>query len=313
VSRRGWRWFTIAAFVTVAFVAVVEVALRLMGLGAPILYENRLAFGYRPRPNQTRERLRGATVHVNNLGVRGPDVPAMPSPGTLRLLFLGDSVTWGGSYVDDRELFASVAADTVRAQLPGRFSVVEALAAGVNGWGPENVLGLVRDSGGFASQIWVWTLLEDDLVREKTHFGEVPYFGSAPWSAWEELLVLAAYKLMTAYKVRKPDADLAALAAQNVATFRDVAAQARAGGAHLLTVWHPTVEAVAGTAEPHARVLAAAAVGDGLPFLDLSDAYRRTGDAPSLYVDGMHLSVRGHEVAGRAIGERVVGLVVAAR
>src|SRR5690349_2993827 len=55
---------------TLLMLATVEVALRLLGLGHPILYDNRTTYGYRPLPDQSVRRLFGARVHVNHLGFR---------------------------------------------------------------------------------------------------------------------------------------------------------------------------------------------------------------------------------------------------
>jgi hypothetical protein len=294
---------------TLASVLAAEGALRLAGLGTPILYENLATCGYRPRPDQTRRRIGGAGVHVNHLGLRGPDVDSTPPPGTLRMLFLGDSVTWGGSYVDDRDLFTAVAAARVQERLPGRFAAIEALDGGVNGWGPANVLGLVRASAGFASHVWIWTLLDDDLVREKTHFGEVPYFGTAPWTAWEELFMLASYKIVTAYKVRKSPADLEAIAIQNLAACREVEAAAGAAGARLVIVWHPTASALAGEAEPYAARVRALAESEAIPFFDLTPTYRGVPRPDNLYVDGMHLSRAGHRIVGETVGNQLATLL----
>jgi hypothetical protein len=278
---------------------VGEFALRMIGFGKPVLYDNRLAWGYRPRPGQTLARFRGASVHVNALGARGPEVSATRAPDTTRLLFLGDSVTWGGTYVSDVELFAAVAAD--RLARAGRR--VEWLDAGVNGWGPENILGLVRETHGFDSSVWIVTALEDGFHREKTHAGEVPYFDAPPWSAWQELLVLGAYKLLIAIKRPKPPDDLARLADANLARYRDVEREARAAGARVLLVWHPTVDALANGVQPNRdRFLALG--GPDVETLDLGPAYRAAGGR--VYVDGMHLDVAGHRVAGEAIGEALV-------
>jgi lysophospholipase L1-like esterase len=280
-----------------------ELALRAVGLGDPVLYDNRLAYGYRPLPNQTHRRIGGARVHLNALGVRGPDVPAAPAPGATRLLFLGDSVTWGGSYVDDDALFAAIAARRLAAD--GR--PVEWLDAGVNGWGPENVLGLVRESGGFSSTAWIVTGLEDDLRREKTHVGEVPYFNLPPRTAWEELFVLGAYRLLTAYKLPKPADDLARLATANLERYRAIADEARATRARVLLVWHPTVDALASGIDPNRdRFLALAQVVPSAA-LDLGPAYRAAGGR--VYVDGMHLDATGHRVAGEAIGDALRALL----
>jgi lysophospholipase L1-like esterase len=281
----------------------VELALRVFGLGDPVLYDNRLAWGYRPRPNQTRRRIGGAGVHVNALGVRGPDVAATRAPDTTRLLFLGDSVTWGGSYVDDAQLFAAIAADRL-ASRDGRR--VEWLDAGVNGWGPENVLGLVRETHGFDSSAWIVTALEDDLRREKTHAGEVPYVEVSPWTAWEELLLRGAYGLLVTYKRPKPPEDLARLADANLARYREIADVGRAAGARVLLVWHPTVDALTSGVDPNrARFLARGSPEDAT--LDLGPAYRAAGG--HVYLDGMHLDVAGHRVAGEAIADALAGLL----
>ncbi|HYR95656.1 MAG TPA: SGNH/GDSL hydrolase family protein [Candidatus Binatus sp.] len=282
--------------------AAAEIALRLAGLGHPILYDNRIAYGYRPLPDQTRRRLFGARVHVNHLGLRGPD----PSPGALRLLFLGDSVTWGGSYVDDGDLFAAVAADTVGRRLAGRFPAVVALDAGVNGWGPQNILGLIDAHGGFESPVWVLTLLDDDLRRDKTRIAEVPYFNAPPSTALEEVLVLGAYELLVAYKRVKPDADVERLVAANLAACRAILDAARAAGARVLLVWHPSAPALGGEPELYRTRVLAEASAAGVPVLELAGAYRgREG----LYVDAIHLSVAGHRVAGDAIGTRLADML----
>ena len=291
------------AFGIVLALGLAELGLRGVGLGDPVVYDNRLAWGYRPRPDQTRRRLFGARVHVNALGVRGPDVPAVRPRDATRLLFLGDSVTWGGSYVDDDALFAAVAARRLAAD--GRR--VEWLDAGVNGWGPENILGLVRETGGFDSSIWIVTGLADDLRREKTHIGEMPYFNASPTTALEELFVRGAYALLTAYKRPKPDADLVRLADANLEHFGAIVDHGRAVGARVLLVWHPMTEALASEVDPYRDRFLALAARAGGTALDLGPVYRGAGGR--VYLDGMHLDVEGHRIAGEAIGETLRSLV----
>src|SRR5438552_3616223 len=310
---RAVRWLAAAVLGLAGLAGLGEAVLRLAGFGHPILYDNRAAYGYRPLPDQTRRRFGGARVHVNNLGLRGADVTPERPPGALRILFLGDSVTWGGSYVDDAQLFATIAADTVRRQHPGRFTAVEALDAGVNGWGAENIAGLVGAEGefpdAFGSDVWVLTILDDDFRRERTHVGEVPYFNVSPAMAWEELLVLGAYRIVTTYKRPKPAADFERIGREDLEVYRARAAHARARGALVLFVWHPDRAAVGGAEEVWKGRLAAMAADARVPLLDLLPAYRHAGGA-ALYVDGLHLGVAGHAVAGRAIGEwleQVVG------
>jgi hypothetical protein len=298
--------------VLIGALAVAEGALRLIGFGDPVLYDNRLSYGYRPQPNQTRRRLWGARVHVNALGLRGPEVAIDRPPDGLRLLFLGDSVTWGGTYVDDAQLFSTLAAREVEERLPGRFSRVEGLDAGVNAWGPQNILGLVGAGGAFPAAFdanwWVITALEDDFRRQKTQIGEVPYFNVPPATALQETLVIAGYRLQTHYKRPKPPEDLARIARRNTAVYLQLAKRAHALGAGVLLVWHPYRDALTGAPEPHRRPLLDRAAAEGVPVLDLTTAYAREGGT-RLYADGLHLSIAGHAVAGKAIGERLVELL----
>jgi hypothetical protein len=189
--------------------SAVEGGLRLYGLGNRSSREPRHVWP-RPRPTDMSPDRRRRRARQSP-GLRGLDVDLTPRPGRYACSSwgLGDV---GGSYVTIGSVSA-VAAGRGRERLPGRFAAIEALDGGVNALGPQNVLGLVRESTGFASQVWIWTLLDDDFVREKTHFGEVPYFGMAPRTAWEELLVLASYKIVTAYKTTKPPADIEAIVA----------------------------------------------------------------------------------------------------
>jgi lysophospholipase L1-like esterase len=292
--------------------ALAEAGLRAAGLGKPVLYDNRADYGYRPLPGQQLRRLGGARLTVNSLGLRGPEADPRRPAGTLRVLFLGDSVTWGGSYVDDADLFSSVASARLAARLPAPFTRVEALNAGVNAWGPQNIAGLVGEHGayptGFDSNVWVLTVLEDDLRRERTRIGEVPYFNAPPATAAEELLVLGAYRLLGAYKRPKPPADEERLAAENVATLRTLAAHGRAVGATVLLVWHPARVALEGASEPHKAAVATMAAEAAVPLLDLLPAYT-AGGGTALYVDVFHLRTAGHAVAGRAIGDRLADLL----
>ena len=119
---------------------------------------------------------------------------------------------------------------------------------------------------------------------------------------------LGAYEVVTAYKRPKPPADLARLARRNLVRYRKIAARARASGARVLLVWHPYAGALAGSPEPNRAAFFAAAAADGVPLLDLGPAYA-AGGGGALYVDGLHLSVAGHAVAGNAIGARLADLL----
>src|SRR5262245_15511960 len=69
---------------------LMEITFRMIGLGNPVLYEVDPDYGYRPRPNQLVHRFGGATVRINNLGIRANEDWETVSN---KVLFVGDSVT----------------------------------------------------------------------------------------------------------------------------------------------------------------------------------------------------------------------------
>lgn len=107
-----------------------EIVLRVFGLTDPVLHERDAAVGYRPRPAQ-RASYVGDDIVVNERGVRDArEFEGPPPPGTLGILVLGDSVTWGGVRFSQETLFT-----TTLERNPGvRGRNAEVLNAGVSGY-----------------------------------------------------------------------------------------------------------------------------------------------------------------------------------
>ncbi|MFA7382061.1 MAG: hypothetical protein WC001_01280 [Desulfurivibrionaceae bacterium] len=155
------------------------------GLGNPVLYELSPLYGYRPKPNQIIEPkggmgfLYGSRVTTNNLGLRAAGKWDNNSSG--KILFLGDSVTYGGQYVSDEQLFSSVAGKSLPGWQIGN--------GGVNGWGIGNILGLVKSYGFTPAEIVVTCLIEEDFYRGKRSAWSVPFWYERPGSALQDLLM----------------------------------------------------------------------------------------------------------------------------
>jgi hypothetical protein len=90
----------------VATIFIAEIGFRLAGLGNPPLYEFNLGYGYRLRPDQKITRHPGAVMTVNAAGLRSTEEWR---PGAFtRVLFVGDSITYGGAAIDDTRLFSEL-------------------------------------------------------------------------------------------------------------------------------------------------------------------------------------------------------------
>jgi len=164
---------------------LVELALRFaVGLGDPLLYRSSPLFGYRLKENQLVNR-RGVQINVNNLGLRAET--DWDSSRTGKILFLGNSVTFGGTSLSNADLFSHTAV----AGLPGFVSG----NGGVNGWGVENIHALIVDGGFLPASVYVTVLQDLDFDRGLSKFAGQPFWSRKPVFALEELAVLAAYHL----------------------------------------------------------------------------------------------------------------------
>lgn len=146
---RGWLANLLLAFVSLAFVlAVFEIGLRLAGYRA--IYEMyskpSLFWSYDPLLGWSQERGAsgryvgprpwpiefGATVSINALGLRGPDLPE-GAGGELRVLFLGDSMV-AGFEVEYEQTYVALLGHELSRRL-GR--PVRTINAGVRGYGTD--------------------------------------------------------------------------------------------------------------------------------------------------------------------------------
>ena len=113
------------AIICALSLVLLEGVLRFLGVANPVLYERNPDVGYRLKPDQQVSYLRNEIV-INSFGVRDPRPLTARDPTKKRVLCLGDSVTWGGIYERQENLFTSVA--------ERKLNDVEIINAGVNGY-----------------------------------------------------------------------------------------------------------------------------------------------------------------------------------
>jgi hypothetical protein len=152
-----------------------EILARSLGFGNPILYRGDSDAGYLTAPNQ--ETLRyGGNIKLNSYGMRAPEMERTKKPGALRIFMIGDSTLWGGSYVDQADIYARVLDDKLD-KTPGA-NDVEIWNIGVNGWGPHEELGYVNKFGVFDADVAVVCLPIGDIYRSKKTLANMPYFSA---------------------------------------------------------------------------------------------------------------------------------------
>lgn len=140
----------------------VEIALRLiLGLGSPPLLQKDPEIGYLFQADQEVYRF-GNRIHINGYHQRSPD--ASEDKEEQRVLFIGDSVTWGGSLTDQEhtypERFRAAFRDTCNTN-------IDVLNASAGSWGIENRAAYLDRFGTFESDLVVFQIGAHDL-RQST-------------------------------------------------------------------------------------------------------------------------------------------------
>ncbi|MFA6241322.1 MAG: SGNH/GDSL hydrolase family protein [Candidatus Hydrogenedentales bacterium] len=300
LSRVG-RGVRAALLISVLTLVLTEVALRALGLGSPILYDDDEACGYRLRQDQE-VRYFSNTITVNRWGVRDSRPFDTKNPALKRILVLGDSVTWGGIRLHQDELFTSILERTV----PG----TEVINAGVNGYSVGQMAKLYQSRlSELESDLVLVYAIPRDFVRPPVvtlNRDSAAFPKSTPALALCVALEGAEIELYrrTGCSLLKPSSitssktsDLTELEAVN--TNVDALVNLKKGlskSTRILVVLSPVL--AGSSANGPVDKIKTALTQSGIPWVDLAE---RLKAGPAMFVDGVHFSVEGHARAGEAL------------
>jgi hypothetical protein len=315
-----WLAWILAALILSGGLAVAsEVILRSMGFGNPIVYRIDPRIGYYPAPHQDVHRY-GGNIHINDFGMRSRDVSAAKPAGTYRILMLGDSTLYGGSYIDQNQLYATRLEKLLNQYpdaLPGAPRQVEILAMGVNGWGPEHEAAYARQFGLFDADLVMVMGPPDDAYRPLYGIEHFPFSaeGHKPRFAWQEfgIHILWEYRQRSAGsgETFSDQRSEKRVLDDGVRAWLEVADLARAAGAKSDFEFLPKEgEVQSGKADESTQqvlvqitpALEQRQVPWNYPikFVGPQDV------AKNVYHDGAHLAANGHEIYARCLRDRIV-------
>jgi lysophospholipase L1-like esterase len=345
-SRRRAAEIALLAGVLLACLPLAEIVLRFVApqplpsqeeirrfvLRGMYVADARAGYTLAPGFSGRLERAGHATLFSTNaLGLRSGEVGPKARP---RVLALGDSMTWGWGVAQGEEWVHQAGREIARRGGPE----LESLNGGVNGYGTEGALCRLEDLGpklspdlvllGFFANDYADNLVSPreaytvrdgylfDLASERWFREHWLARHSHLWRLWA-----AAGE---AWRVKEGGGPLGAGPARRLgpedfqrgmevseALVARMAAVSRSLGARLAVVWlPPDAYTFAGSrpgdiplqAELQRRLAAA-----GVPSFDLLPVLTAEPDPRGLYLprDG-HFTVRGHQVAGAAVGKWVV-------
>jgi lysophospholipase L1-like esterase len=292
---------------------LLEAGLRVgLGLGTPPLLRADSTIGYVFRANQDTYRFTNR-VHINGYHQRSEDLMTAPDSTFVRVLFLGDSVTWGGVLTDQSETIPEATEHRLARDCR---QPVEALNASTGSWGLGNLHAYVDRFGLFKSDVVVLQIGTHDLTQatsDASVVGQDPSYPSEnPWLATEELVdrylwpryirphlpVLGGAGSSRAAKASSklgPDARFD----RNLDHLRALVGRARAEAIPVVILHTPNRGEVvgrtkgAGSSSRRQQFLQVAESLD-VPVLNLAQRWARRSGVGAFYRDHIHLNERGN-------------------
>ena len=269
------------------------------GFGSPVLYQPDADCGFMPRPCQDVQRFFSKN-YINQWGMRCGEIQRTPSAGTERAFFIGDSVTYATSYVDQQKIWTSLLGNSLPAVA---HHPVEVLNMSAGGWAPPNEAGYLKSRGTFHSQIVLIVMTSGDLGGEMSAYDpKNPSFPlQRPVSAIGEVCIrYVVPRLMNqatcdaGTSVLPPD-ELAKRTDSTLRTYQDAREFCAKNGAEFGIVYVPFPKLLGGEdVIPH-KTMVEWTKQRGVLMIDVEPRFERE-DAARLSKDGVHPTAYGDEV-----------------
>jgi len=305
--RRFFFWIILLTLLA-APVILAEGYLRSIGVGTPMLFYAESSYRYAPRPNQKQVGPHGAAITLDSKGLRG--VKEWTAPADAKILFIGASATWGGNYIDDKDLFSNVVCMRLEMAIHRNLTCGN---AGVNAYGVDNMAERIRYKDYADESAIVVTLGSFNAVRGRTDLDSLPYFTEPPpgpfkglweaatYSAWRLLQILRVLKFDRADDLRVAEHSLDNLFAALRETDRP--------GRKVLIVLLPMREHLNGKENDLTKRVRAVLKDSNYDFLDLHQPISAVQDLDTFYYPiGSHLALAGHQFVGGLIAGKLESL-----
>ncbi len=286
------------SIVVVFMLCLAEGVLRLQGYGRPINYIADPMIGYYPEPGVSLRRP-GGTISINRWGMRSNEFQTEKPAGTFRVLMLGDSTLYGGSYLDQRDLYSSRLERLLNSR-PGS-PHVEILAMSANGWGPFHEHGFIKRFGTFNADLVIVNLPIDDINRALYGLMSTPFSAvqTPPRMALEEVLIHYVWE----YRKDRSGLDAKYEARQSqigIEEYRSLAEDLQSRGAEVMFACLPSRIAGMGSQPESQEAIWRRQLDSALATRSVTMSYPiglfvGKGTPEQLYHDDVHLNKLGHK------------------
>ena len=299
---------------------LAELGLRLLvGLGAPPLLRADAEIGYLFQANQERTRFTNR-IYINEYHQRSGDVVLADSSRFARILFLGDSITWGGALTDQSETYPELFEDRLGARCD---RPVETLNASAGSWSVGNLRAYAERFGFFGSDLVVLQIGEGDLTQPTSDSSGVGNLCSLP----RRSPTLALQEFAKCYRPRVTSRLAAWVETEersggsrtessspevsereqrqfqtNLDHLRVLVNSVRAAGKPVAIFYHPDRSSVRSEEDPPPvlyRKFRTWTENREVPVLDMQVEWKGKSGVEKYYRDHIHLNERGNAVVAR--------------
>lgn len=293
-----------------AVLSIIEILLRIYGLGNPIIYEKSLLWGYSPMPNQKSKRLENAMVTINEDGLR----TSKKFTNANKIIFYGDSVTYGGSYIDDLEIFSELVCE----KLNKTKEVYSCGNAGVNAYGIRNIVKRTQNyKKKFSNHYMIITIIEGDFYRNFSQIKSLPYFTRPIQNIFKATTELTLYSLdiirsnmrfgdnNNYYKKNHKDFDIIEIN-ESINELVNLYKINKKNNTPIKIIWSPAFEDFSKNKIEYKNKkifnILQKEIGDD--FIDMRNLLENLNvDINKIYYDGIHLNKFGHSIYAEIITE----------
>ena len=140
------------------------------GLGNPLIYKQSNIFNYEVKENQEIVRL-GNKIKINSDGMRSKEW--VKNNKDLKIIFFGDSVTYGGSIVSNNELFSELICSKLKIKLN---TLTTCGNYGVNGYSLYLINKKIKYKKIKNKDFIVVIIIANDLLRDDHHIKSQPFW-----------------------------------------------------------------------------------------------------------------------------------------
>mgnify|MGYP006434397325 CR=1 FL=1 len=310
-KREMSRKLSYALGILIVIGVAVEIGLRVfLGLGTPPLLQADDDIGYLFQPDQDVSRF-GNQIVINEYHQRSYSINEY-SPRAPRILFVGDSVTWGGALTDQSQTYPEQFRSTYRRECG---QDVAALNASAGSWGLQNQYSYVKQFGLLESSLLVLQVGSHDLTQAKSDSGVVGCHPSYP----NENPPLAVVELVQRYLIpRLPfyESDCGTSASlptgqryrENMDALQDIIESADDQNASVIVLHTPELPETRGSAsyEKWRSKFKTTIDSLNIQMIDLHNGWQDRADVDKLYRDYVHLNEQGNSTVADTLFQILV-------